>query len=133
MPAPAGWRRAAVPQEACRFRDPLWLRPVARLGEDPLMDLFPGQEPDVQLVGLQARPGGTGEVVVSLQNLGPVRRHVRLGAHWEVVGQVDGLHEPLPALGNLSANKRSAQKGATENLLAPWSLSFWILRRRQSS
>ena len=133
MPAPEGWRRAAVPQEACRFRDPLWLRPVARLGEDSPMDLFPSQESDVQLVGLQARSGGTGEVVVSLQNLGPVRRHVRLGAHWEVVGQVDGLHEPLPALGNLSDNQWSPQKESTKNLLAPWSLSFWVLRRCQSS
>ena len=97
------------------------------------MDLFPSQEPDVQVVALQARPMGMGEVVVTLQNLGPVRRHVRLGAHWEIVSQVDGLHAPLPALGNGSAHKLSDQKVSAENLLAPWSLSFWVLRRRQSS
>jgi len=122
MPAPQGWRRAAVPQEARRFRHPLWLRPVASPAEVFEGGLFPSQEPDVQVVGLQARPRGTGEVVVTLQNLGPLRRHLRLGAHWELVGPVDGLHAPLPA-----------DRGHLENLLAPWSLSFWLLRRRQSS
>ena len=28
MPAPGGWRRAGVPQEARRLREPLWLRPA---------------------------------------------------------------------------------------------------------
>jgi alpha-mannosidase len=122
MPAPQGWRRDAVPLEACRFRDPLWLRPTVRQGGHFLMNLFPSQEKDVQVVGLEARPGGTGEVVVSLQNLGPVRRNLRLGTHWEVVARVDGLHEPLPTV-----------KDTSTHVLAPWSFSFWALRRRQSS
>jgi len=122
MPAPQGWRRAAVPQEACRFRDPLWLRPVFRAGEHAPVDLFPSQEPDVQVVGFEARTGGTGEVVVCLQNLGPMRRHLQLGTHWEVVARVDGLHAPLPA-----------EKEPSTHLLAPWSFSFWALRRCQSS
>lgn len=123
MPALQGWRRAAVPQEACRFRDPFWLRPLASPGEVSLMALFPSQEPDVQVVALQPRPHRAGEVVLTLQNLGPVRRNVRLGADWEVVGQVDGLHSPLNA----------PESESTETLLTPWSLSFWVLRRRQSS
>ncbi len=123
MPTPEGWRRAHVPNQASRFRVPLWLRPFAcPRGVFP-MALFPSQEPDVQVVGLQPRPAGKGEVVMILQNLGPIRRHVRLGDHWEVVGEVDGLHAPVLA----PEHKQS------KTVLDPWSLSFWVLRRRQSS
>ena len=122
MPAPQGWRQAAVPQESCRFREPLWLRPVGSASDGSEWTLFPSQEKDVQVLGLQSRPGGRGEVVLALQNLGPVRRELRLGTLWELVGRVDGLHDDLPA-----------RMGSQQTVLPPWSLSFWVLRRRQSS
>ncbi|MEB3157369.1 MAG: glycoside hydrolase family 38 C-terminal domain-containing protein [Cyanobacteriota bacterium] len=123
MPAPEGWRRAAVPHQACRFRDPLWLRPVASPREGFQMPLFPSQESDIEVVGFQPRSTGTGEVVVTLQNMGPIRRHVRVGDHWEVVGEVDGLH----------STELSPENKRTQTMLKPWSLSFWVLRPRQSS
>jgi alpha-mannosidase len=127
MPATAGWRASAVPQQACRFREPLWLRPRARPGSLPALAALPSQEPDVQVVGLQQAPGEGGESVLSVQNLGPCRRRLRLGDHGEVVRQLDGLHEPLapPHMGRAGAPPD--EKGP-EPVLAPWSLTFWQVR-----
>ena len=111
-PVPGGWRQAAVPQEACRFREPLWLRPCSAPGlENP--PGLPSQEPDVQVLGLQTLGGGSTDVVLTLQNLGPVRRQLILGKEWQLVGQLDGLRHDI---------------GGQDPSLAPWSLSFWRLR-----
>jgi alpha-mannosidase len=128
MPAVAGWRAAAVPQQACRFREPLWLRPGARTDAAAAMPTLPSQEPDVQLVGLQRAAGGAGESLLTVQNLGPCRRRLRLGRHGQVVGQLDGLHQPIAPLnaGNGEASRGEGQE--SEPVLAPWSLTFWRVR-----
>jgi alpha-mannosidase len=76
LPAPGGWRRAAVPEQARRLREPLWLHPasepttpcepssVAAPATTPTPGAsagsawpgFPALEQDLRLVGL--RPAG---------------------------------------------------------------------------
>jgi hypothetical protein len=114
MPAEQGWRQAAVPQQACRFRAPLWLRPWCNPGASSgELPQFPSQEADVQVLGLKPLAAGSTEVMLTVQNLGPARRQLRLGDRWEVVHQLDGL------CGTLSKEQLE---------LAPWALSFWWLR-----
>ncbi len=124
MPATAGWRASAVPQQASRFRDPLWLRPWA--GSSPAMAALPSQEPDVQVVGLQQAAWGGGACVLSVQNLGPCRRRLRLGDQGEVVRQRDGLHDPIDPM-DVGASGNSAAR-QSDAVLAPWSLTFWEVR-----
>ena len=114
MPAERGWRGAAVPQQACRFREPLWMGPTG--GPEAITEAlsgFPSQEADVQVLGLQPFAAGSTDVILTVQNLGPARRRLRLGDGWDMVCQLNGLHEALP-----SANSE----------LSPWSLGFWRLR-----
>ncbi|MEB3301683.1 MAG: glycoside hydrolase family 38 C-terminal domain-containing protein [Cyanobacteriota bacterium] len=127
MPAGAGWRHAAVPQQACRFREPLWLRPWSVSGPSLERAEFPSQEPDVQVVGLQRLGEGSAEVIVTLQNLGPSRRRLRLGHCWELVGQLDGL---LQAVNSVlpSESEESLGGGLNQGALSPWSITFWRLR-----
>jgi alpha-mannosidase len=132
MPAPAGWRASAVPQQACRFREPLWLRPGARPGSAAAMPAPPSQEPDVQVVGLQRAAGNASESILTVQNLGPCRRRLRLGERGKVLRQLDGLHQPLPSPGS-GAGPESAERGdadgnGREPVLAPWSLTVWSVR-----
>jgi alpha-mannosidase len=132
MPAPAGWRASAVPQQACRFREPLWLRPGARPGSAAAMPALPSQEPDVQVVGLQRAAGNASESILTVQNLGPCRRRLRLGERGQVVRQLEGLHQPLPSPGS-GAGPESAERGdadgnGREPVLAPWSLTVWSVR-----
>ena len=42
------------------------------------------------LKGDSKQQGNWGEVVLALQNLGPVRSDLRLGTLWELVGRLDG-------------------------------------------
>ncbi|MFN9622043.1 MAG: alpha-mannosidase, partial [Cyanobacteriota bacterium] len=127
MPATAGWRASAVAQHACRFREPLWLRPRPRPGSQPTMATLPSQEPDVQVVGLQAAPGGGGRSVLSVQNLGPCRRRLRLGVRGEVARQLAGLHDPLdPPDAGMDGGWPEGNR--PEAVLAPWSLTFWEVR-----
>jgi alpha-mannosidase len=122
MPASGGWRAAVVPQQACRFREPLWLRPGGHPDAIAAMATLPSQEPDVRVVALQAAPGEAGESLLTVHNLGPCRRRLRLGASGAVVGQVDGLLEgPLePVAGEGLAG--------SDPVLAPWSLTFWRVK-----
>jgi hypothetical protein len=80
---------------------------------------LPSQEADVQVIGLERRADIPAEVVLTAQNLGPCRRHLKVGPHWQVIGPLNGLHED------------AGETGPT--VLPPWSLSFWRLRRAQSS
>lgn len=121
MPATGGWRRAGVPQEACRFREPLWMRPGLLGTPGEAWPPLPSQEEDVQVVGLQRLARDGADVVLTLHNLGPCRRRLRLGDPWQVVEELDGLHEPL----NPGADD-AGREGLVE--LDPWSLSFWRLR-----
>ncbi|MFN9643967.1 MAG: alpha-mannosidase [Cyanobacteriota bacterium] len=127
LPATAGWRASAVPQQACRFREPLWLRPQARPGFPSALASLPSQEPDVLVVGLQRAPGEGDESVLSVQNLGPCRRWLRLGDRGQVVRQLEGLHDPLAPTnsGGDGAILGGEQRGV---LLPPWSLTFWQVR-----
>jgi alpha-mannosidase len=62
------------------------------------------------------QPGGA-ELVLSVQNEGPCRRRLELGAAWQVLERLDGLDRPW--------------SGAGDNLLVrPWQLAFWRIRWR---
>jgi alpha-mannosidase len=144
MAAPGGWRAAAVPQQARRLREPLWLRPVA--GTDP--ECRRGQPPsrcgtavaaggpvalpapvaswtglpalaaDLRLVSLRqvsSRDGEAGEWILTLQNEGPCRRWLQLPPPWRLLERLDGLDQPL-------------QPAPPDPLrLDPWQLAFWRL------
>ena len=119
MPAPRGWRAAAVPQQACRFREPLWLRPQAHRPDSALPSL-PSQEEDVQILGLQRFGEADGaDVVLTVHNLGPCRRQLRLGDAWRLVGPLDGLHqaiEPGPFARTPDSGPRMGWMGAQKGL-----------------
>jgi alpha-mannosidase len=132
LPCPRGWRAAAAAQQAIRLREPLWcrpgvgLRPEASGGET----LFPSLGEDLQLVALRPlEPGnggagaggaGGGEVLLSVQNLGPCRRRLATGPDWEPVSRCDGLERVL------------GTDGVSDPLaLGPWQLGHWRLRRRR--
>lgn len=147
MPAHQGWRMAAVPDQAIRFREPLWLRPWGELGIGSTLAPFPSQEPDVQVVSLRPAPDGSAEVILAVHNLGPVRRRLRLAAPWRVLRQVDGLDQDLLDDEQMERNRLergwSEQNGAQERIspgssesgaanLPPWSLSFWRLGLQSS-
>ncbi|MFN7677988.1 MAG: alpha-mannosidase [Cyanobacteriota bacterium] len=133
LPAVGGWRASAVPHEACRFREPLWLRPQSFPGPDA-EPMLPSQEADVQVVGLERLAGQPGEVVLTVHNLGPCRRRLVVGPDWRVLGPLDGLHNPLAGGtgqpdgdGGGDAIEVGNQEQTTA-ALPPWSLSFWHLR-----
>ncbi|MEB3323088.1 MAG: glycoside hydrolase family 38 C-terminal domain-containing protein [Synechococcaceae cyanobacterium] len=123
-PCPGGWRRAAVPLLATRFREPLWCRPLADTPPPPLLP-FPPLGADLRLVGLRPAADGSGDGIATVQNEGPCRRRLRLGKGWSLVGRLDGLEEePPPALAG-----EGVDGGDRDPLmLAPWQLGFWRLR-----
>ncbi len=129
MACSGGWRRAGVPNQARRFREPLWCHPA---GPDQGIDWtpFPSQQEDLQLVALRPAPDGSGEVIVSVQNAGPCRRELALAEAWQLVGRLDGLDQPLE-----TRRKGAGTEGtAADRLqLAPWELGFWRLRARERS
>ncbi len=126
LPCPGGWRAAAAPQQAIRLREPLWCRPVAAGASGgsaaPAETFFPVLGDDLQLVALgplpvEADQEGGGEVLLSVQNLGPCRRHLSTGPDWAVLERCDGL------------GQRLAANGAGDPLqLGPWQLGHWKLR-----
>ncbi|MEB3334124.1 MAG: glycoside hydrolase family 38 C-terminal domain-containing protein [Cyanobacteriota bacterium] len=120
LPAPGGWRTSAVPQQACRFREPLWIRPGSLMTSARPWPTLPSQEPDVQVIGMQRLAEGTSDVVLTLHNLGPCRRRLRLTDPWTVVQELDGLHHPVQRV-----DREISRAFLGE--LAPWSLSFWRL------
>jgi hypothetical protein len=67
------------------------------------------------------RSGGAeadgGELVLSIQNEGPCRRRLELGAGWQVLQRLDGLDHPWAGEGD-------------SLVLGPWQLAFWRIRRR---
>ncbi|MCT0206529.1 alpha-mannosidase, partial [Synechococcus sp. CS-1332] len=127
LPCTGGWRAAAAPQQATRLREPLWCRPVtaAASGEPavPGETFFPALGDDLQLVGLGPLPKegnqqGGGEVLLSVQNLGPCRRRLSAGPGWTVLERCDGLGQRLANGG-----------GGDQLLLAPWQLGHWTLQK----
>ena len=127
LPCPGGWRAAAAPQQATRLREPLWCRPMAAAGPSgepaaPVETLFPTLGEDLQLVALRALSGGgdregSGEALLSVQNLGPCRRRLCIGPEWTVLERCDGLGRGL------------ADDDGDPLRLAPWQLGHWRLRK----
>ncbi|MDM7953052.1 MAG: glycoside hydrolase family 38 C-terminal domain-containing protein [Cyanobium sp. CZS 25K] len=129
LPCPGGWRAAAAPQQATRLREPLWCRPLGAAGAAGTSSavaepLFPSLGDDLQLVALGPLPlesgeGRGGEVLLSVQNLGPCRRRFSTGPGWELLECCDALGRGL------------AEVGAEQPLrLGPWQLGHWRLRCR---
>jgi alpha-mannosidase len=115
LPCPQGWRSAAVPLQARRFREPLWCRPLAD-GETPAWRPFPALAEDLALVALRRAGDGSGDVILGIQNEGPCRRRLDPGERWRLVGRLADALEETP--------------GAADTDLAPWQLGFWRLRWR---
>ncbi|MEN9861417.1 MAG: hypothetical protein RLZZ515_1899, partial [Cyanobacteriota bacterium] len=113
-PCSQGWRQQAVPQQAQRFREPLWLSPAAggdAAGGWPALDL--GSEA-LQIVGLQAleQPG---TARLTLQNLSPQRQQLQWPEGWS-------------ARREFSAGTEAAcASGGTGDLLLPWQLGSWLV------
>jgi alpha-mannosidase len=129
MPCPQGWRTAALPQQAVRFREPLWCRPLQPQASGPAqpqptrqgMVQLPALDPSLQLLGL--RPAGDGKsALISIQNLSPCRRRLELGPLWSVLERLDGLDQPCRGPG-LGAEPPSLA-------LQPWALGFWRIAPR---
>ncbi|MFZ0409378.1 MAG: alpha-mannosidase [Cyanobium sp.] len=59
---------------------------------------------------------GAAELVLSVQNEGPCRRRLALGAGWQVLERLDGLDRPRGESGDSLS-------------VAPWQLAFWRIRR----
>jgi alpha-mannosidase len=126
MVCEAGWRPDGVPRQARRLREPLWIRPAPEphgaAAADP-RSWFPPLAADLRLVGLRPLEDGSGDVVLTLQNLGPCRRRLELSGGWCLRGRLDGLDQPLETGGN-------AAKFLDDPLLIrPWQLAFWRLGR----
>ncbi len=114
MPCPGGWRAAAVPAQARRWREPLWRRPLLAPphGGGALLPPLP---PDLELVQLRPCPDRPGQLLLAVQNLGPCRRRLELGDPWRLLDRQDGMGRPLsPPLDDPGE-------------LGPWQLGFWRL------
>ncbi|MBW0180333.1 MAG: alpha-mannosidase [Vulcanococcus sp.] len=113
-PCAQGWRQQAVPQQAQRFREPLWLRPAAGGGAArgwPTLDL--GSEA-LQIVGLQAleQPG---TARLTLQNLSPQRQQLRWPEGWSARREVT------------AGTEAACASAGTGDLLLPWQLGSWLV------
>ncbi|MEA5413306.1 alpha-mannosidase, partial [Synechococcus sp. BA-120 BA3] len=131
----------AAPQQATRLREPLWCRPmlpaagVAAEAGEPTDVLFPSLGEDLQLVALRPLPAedgaghggaaGSGDVLLSIQNLGPCRRRCSAGPDWSVLGRCDALGQPQ-VTGDDAITSGDGEGTLT---LAPWQLGHWRLRR----
>ena len=118
MPCPQGWCRAALPQEAVRFREPLWRRPVAGGAHRPVG--LPALAPQLQLLGARPCSQQAGAGLISVQNLSPLRQCLDLGSGWTLQERLDGLGMPLAA------------EHQTPDL-APWATGFWRFSRADQS
>lgn len=110
MPCPRGWCRDGLPQQATRFREPLWRRPV------PTTALaaagLPSLGGQLQLLALRPCETQPGTAVISVQNTSPLRQRLDLGPNWRLLQRLDGLDQPLPEL---------------DSELGPWATGFWRL------
>jgi alpha-mannosidase len=144
LPCPDGWRQAAVPAQARRFREPLWCHPLAPSGEGRAWGVLPPLAPDLTLVSLREAGDGSGERLLAVQNEGPCRRRVDPGRGWRLIERVDGLGGALHGPGaRQQGTSDQAQphpvhsprdpSEAVDDRLGPWQLGFWRLRRLAGS
>ena len=92
LPCSGDWSRQAVPQQAQRFRSPLWCRPartrtaLEEPGQSPRSTPPPLQLGDeaLQLIAVEAAERSA-EAWITLQNLSPRRQNLRPSAGWELV------------------------------------------------
>ena len=114
MPCARGWAAAALPQQAARFREPLWCRPWP-LGPGSLCAL-PSLGPALQLLSLRPSPD-SGGALMAVQNLSAQRQRLQLGDGWQLGERLDGLDQPLGV------------DSAQHDQLRPWSCGFWRISR----
>ena len=117
MPYAGSWSTAAVPAEAQRLREPLWLRPAAQPTAATHVEGLPALEPGLVLVGCRPTKAGP---VLAVHNLSPCRKRLDPGSDWRLVERLDGLDRPQPGQGALAA-------------LRPWEIGFWRLARVDQS
>jgi alpha-mannosidase len=128
MPTPAGWRQAAVPDQARRLREPLWCRPV----EDPPVGWqpLPPLPPDLQLVDLRRAGDASDAVILVVQNLGPCRRRLELPTSWRVLERIQQLdrHRSAPTASSDGTDSGGVGPAADDPLLLlPWQIGIWRL------
>ena len=87
LPCAEGWRQQQVPQRACCFREPLWLRPApADVAEARTPSPWPPLnlgDPALALIGLEPAEGA-GEAWLTVQNLSPLRQPLLPSAGWRL-------------------------------------------------
>ena len=143
MPCAGGWRQAGAAEQAVRFREPPWLRP---LGEGVLQDQPDGAgaaaegqgqpgtilglgAPHLRLIGLRCLPpqGGAspvaGDLALTVQNLSPLRQRLDLGPGWQQLGRIDGLDRPLTQAPEVLDRLAEAE------VVRPWQLASYRIRR----
>ena len=94
MPLAQGWRQQAVPRQARRFREPLWMRPASAAdaatrellaaGDNAALPPLSFGDPALELIGVDPADQA-GEIWVTLHNLSPVRQPLRLSPGWRVL------------------------------------------------
>ena len=131
MPCPGGWRRADVPREALRLREPIWLRPSTSTHQPSeaaagnALRPFPALGDDQRLVDLRPCDDGSGDVWLTVQNEGPCRRGLKLGPNWRVIARCDGLDQGMTMAAGAEATE--PLEGTFQDL-GPWQLGFFRLR-----
>jgi alpha-mannosidase len=84
----------------------------------------------VQVVGFQRLAADSAAGLLTVQNLGPCRRRLRLGDRWRLVAQCDGLHQKLAAKPSCDGDWAGPEEQTDRiaDVLEPWSLTFWSVR-----
>jgi alpha-mannosidase len=127
MPCSGGWRQAAVPAQARRFREPLWCHPL-QVEPSPLVGLE-ALAPDLALVALRRAPDHHGDLLLAVQNEGPCRRRFDPGAAWSLRARLNGLD--TAHRGGLAAE--GEESAVVDPTLGPWELGFWRVGRASPS
>ena len=106
MPCAQGWRQQAVPRQAARFRERLWLRPAKGVQQAPAWIGFDLGSEALHLVAFQL-VGQSDEVRITVQNLSPQRQQLRWPEGWSA--------------------RSEGESGLDRSVLAPWQLASWLV------
>jgi len=104
MPCAQGWRQQAVPRQAARFREPLWLRPARGTQQALAWTGFDLGSEALHLVAFEP-VGESGEARITVQNQSPQRQQLRWPEGWSASPEGD--------------------LGPDGLTLAPWQLASW--------